>query len=364
MIVFHEGLPGSGKSYEACASHILPALTSGRMVYTNIKGINHKKFSELSNLPLPIVERMLICFHDNDLDKQRQSILQTPKNALLIIDEIQDLYPVDRKKLDDQTTVFVTQHRHLSVDIILMGQDRRDVHALWRRRIQRVITFLKLDAVGASKSYRWILFEAVRPEKFKEVSKGVKKYDSKYFGLYASYEEGAELKSSYVDKRGNILKTKGFTVYLPLFIIVFVYACFHLYGFFYPDIPQDLTVKTENVSTVPVKNVTQQQANVKPVKPEYVPVDIFDKSAHDKRLRLSAYIVSEHRGMLANVDLIDSSGHVFDTFTLLQLRQLGWVCQLYGYGLQISKGKIVYVARAFPLSDNYGRVNRTTRETL
>ena len=61
MIVFHEGLPGSGKSYEACVMHIIPALKAGRDVLTNINGINHKKFAELTGIPLPIVQKQLIC---------------------------------------------------------------------------------------------------------------------------------------------------------------------------------------------------------------------------------------------------------------------------------------------------------------
>ncbi|MGL6388160.1 zonular occludens toxin domain-containing protein [Aeromonas hydrophila] len=32
MLIFHEGLPGSGKSYEALVSHIIPRLKDGRTV--------------------------------------------------------------------------------------------------------------------------------------------------------------------------------------------------------------------------------------------------------------------------------------------------------------------------------------------
>jgi hypothetical protein len=47
ITVFHEGLPGSGKSYEACVMHILPAWIESRAVLANINSINYKKFSDL-----------------------------------------------------------------------------------------------------------------------------------------------------------------------------------------------------------------------------------------------------------------------------------------------------------------------------
>jgi zona occludens toxin len=51
MIIFHQGLPRSGKSYEAVIT-ILAELKKGRQVFTNIDGINFEKFSQLSGIPL------------------------------------------------------------------------------------------------------------------------------------------------------------------------------------------------------------------------------------------------------------------------------------------------------------------------
>lgn len=51
MLIFHEGLPGSGKSFEACVKHIVPALQKGRKVFAYIEGLNHEKFSEVFELP-------------------------------------------------------------------------------------------------------------------------------------------------------------------------------------------------------------------------------------------------------------------------------------------------------------------------
>lgn len=45
MIIFHEGLPGSGKSYEALVKHIIPSLEKGRKVYARLNGFNYEKVS-------------------------------------------------------------------------------------------------------------------------------------------------------------------------------------------------------------------------------------------------------------------------------------------------------------------------------
>ena len=49
MFIFHEGLPGSGKSFEAVVNQIIPALKKGRPVYAYINGLNHKKLAELTD---------------------------------------------------------------------------------------------------------------------------------------------------------------------------------------------------------------------------------------------------------------------------------------------------------------------------
>ncbi|RWA38908.1 hypothetical protein C5H14_11335 [Xylella fastidiosa] len=39
MLVFNEGVPRSGKSYDAVKHHILPALREGRRVYARLNGL-------------------------------------------------------------------------------------------------------------------------------------------------------------------------------------------------------------------------------------------------------------------------------------------------------------------------------------
>jgi len=371
MIVFHEGLPGAGKSYEACVNHILPALKAGRVVVTNIEGINLDKFALLTGIPGKMLIDYLIPIYDYDVEIQKQNILaKTPKDSLLVIDEIQNLFPQDRVKLSPEWNKFISEHRHQGIDIILMGQDRRDCHAMWRRRIQRVILFLKLDAVGLSKRYRWELFEATSPEKYKKIQSGTKKYEKQYFGLYESYVQGAEHKKSYTDKRGNIFSTKAFMLYLPLFIGVLIYAGFYIKNFFTPATAENVVI-VENVQ--PKKKIigSYNPATKLSTKPKHhekteetiePPLDVFDAVAAKHRIRMSGLIHGNDR-LIAKIDLLDKSNHQYDSYDVQQLKDLGWSVELKTYGLELKKQNKIYVARSFPL-DDVGRVNRDTREKL
>lgn len=71
MIFGHEGLPRSGKSLEAMV-HVVDSLRAGRIIVTNIHGIDHKSISEYLAIPLPTVQRLLICLEPpSDLDEEQ-----------------------------------------------------------------------------------------------------------------------------------------------------------------------------------------------------------------------------------------------------------------------------------------------------
>ena len=118
MIIFHEGLPGSGKSYEAFVKHVFKAIKSGRKVFAYIEGINHKKVAEILGFPVAIVEAFLIQIKE---DQVKTIYEHVEDNSLVIIDEIQDFFSADNKPLEKNITTFVTQHRHRGIDIIIMG---------------------------------------------------------------------------------------------------------------------------------------------------------------------------------------------------------------------------------------------------
>lgn len=369
MIVFHEGLPGAGKSYEACAMHILPAVEKGRRVVTNIEGINHEKFSELTHIPLLDLREQLICVFDHDIEEQKRLFLEySGKDALIIIDEIQNLFPQERAKLNEDWNRYISEHRHDGLDIVLMGQDRRDCHNMWRRRIQRVITFNKLSAVGSDKRYRWECLEATGREKFKKVTSGIRSYDPKYFGLYKSHTDGTSNTSVYVDKRANVLNNKSLRFAIVGAVVACFFAISFLIDFFTPD---------EEIAT-PATRIEHKEAPAPVHKPEYKyvadvppepiepePIDLFDDYAKKYRVRLAAliYSTSSPENIYAQVDLLDASYHKKETFTLSGLRDMGWSIKYRESGLYITKQGVTHIARPWPI-DKFGRVDQNTANQL
>jgi zona occludens toxin len=377
MIVFHEGLPRSGKSYEACVMHILPALKEGRRVVTNIEGIDHSKFSELSGLPIKIVEQYLRCvFVRDDMDEQRRLIIEeTQKDNLIVIDEIQNLFPSGREKLEPEWMRYISEHGHDGLDVILMGQDRRDCHNMWRRRIQRVITFKKLTALGKEGSYAWACYEATSPEKFQKVTSGTRNYEEKYFGLYKSFTDGTTHKSAYIDKRATVWNNAGFKLGMPAVGIALVFALWHLVGFFSvqeePEPEQvaqaDQMPKVRRAApTVGDNAPPSKEEPEEPTEPAYEPLDVFDELQHKNRLRLSAVVVptsGDDARIHAYVDVLNEGYHVQDRFTAASLRDLGWKVSYRDAGLMLTKGDRSIIVRPWPI-DKPGRVDNDTRASL
>lgn len=380
MIVFHEGLPGSGKSYEACVMHILPALKAGRDVITNINGINHQKFSELSGIPVAVLEKMLICISHSACSDEEQRLelvkadflLKTKKDSMVVIDEIQDMFPTKRQPVTPEWSKWIASHRHEGLDIVLMGQDRRDVHPIWRRRIQRLLTFNKLQAVGADSSYRWVCLEATSPEKFKEVSSGVRRYDKQYFGLYSSHTQGTSNKSVYKDDRANILKNKKLQVAVAAFVFLAWYGITNTMAFFEPPAaPTPVPTQVKPVAQVPGATPVQSQPQPKPVEPPAKPaaeperpsLDIFDQEARKGRLRLAALV---HNGdkMFFRIEIMDSYNRLQATYDYASLVDLGWDIENRDSGVHLVKADQIYVARPWVLENSRAAVDRRQSESL
>ena len=149
MIFVHEGLPRSGKSYEAVVRRIIPALQSGRQCVTNIEGIDHDKVAEVTGLPVDDVRPLLRCLTDDELSKVPALGL---KNCLLVLDEVQNYWGT-RARLGPDMVKWVAEHGHHGIDVILMTQDIKDLHVIWRRRVEIRQVTLKLTGVGKPNSY-------------------------------------------------------------------------------------------------------------------------------------------------------------------------------------------------------------------
>ncbi len=360
--------------------HIMPALKSGRRVVTTINGINHEKFSELTGIPVPFLEDYLIDISHSDIEDddekyeaQKASLLEkSSKDSLVVIDEIQDLFPNGRQKLSTEWSKYIASHRHEGLDIILMGQDFRDMHSIWRRRTQRKIVFVKQTAIGRDKHYKWEAWEARTPEKFEKITSGTRPYEQKYFGLYKSHTDGTSHKDVYKDKRATIFSHGGFKWGAVLIPVLLYFSYTTLTGFFSPSVSAaehaEMPAKPKKLPTNPKKVLPANPSQPPKSAPEQKrersepPLDVFDKLASSHTPRLSGLIVSGDR-VLARVQILNSSKHLKDEFSLPELQDLGWSYEVRESGLSLTKGDKTYLVRPWPV-DSWGRVNQGTLGSL
>lgn len=371
MIIFHEGLPGSGKSYEATVEQILPALKKRRKVFARINGLNHEKFAELSELTLEECHSLLIPLSEEQVPTVYQHV---ENDSLVIIDEIQNFFPSGRTKLSDDITKFVTEHRHRGLDILIMGQSLADVHNLWRRRTQRKIQFLKLDALGSDKRYKWTAYQGMMDAKgeitFTKINSGVKIYDPQYFGTYASHQADTENKDNLKDARLNVFNSALFKYVIPGAVFAACYAVYHLYNFFQPEIPQQEPVaqtQQQSPQSTQLQNPrTDTPQQTKPNSPPPRPKDWDFVMDLNEKYKSELTYLSAYKGFIYDALVIwtDDANRVKDQLYYEDLRELGYKIAAKSYGLKVTKGDHVFYYRWKPKFEAFGSVPEQTKEQI
>lgn len=366
MFFFHEGLPGSGKSYEAVTKHLVEALTKGRPVDAYIEGLNHEKLAELAGITVEQCRELLVQVDREDVpDIWRVS----RDNALVFIDEMQNFWPSNKQKLGPEITQFITEHRHRGQDICGMGQDIRDVHAMWRRRCGQKIVFSKLDGLGRADRYSYRVYKAVTPEKYELISKGVGKYDPKFFGSYASHTGDEINTENYKDSRAVIWNTFGFKTALPVFGVLLLAACWYLYGLLWGGKlmqPEDRPAAATSSKPIQAREETMPAAPVQRIAPESPPqttlADYVQDISSRWRPRLSAYVsMGDRRQGL--VEWFDSSLRKQEQLTLVQLSEFGYEFDYSNHILEIRKSEFELKITSWPM-ESIGKLSERQNEEV
>jgi len=228
-ISYYEGLPRSGKSYSCVSIDIANALRAGRPVEAYVDGLNHEKIAPLVGLSVERCQELLKYLPE---DQVMRIPFVTRDNALIVIDELQNFFPQQRKPLDADWTKFVAEHGHRGLDIVGMGQDFSGIHKFWRARTKTKVLYNKLDAVGLENKFNAKAFTATGPEKFVQVSDEISSYDPKWFGTYKSHTGANIQTANYKDKRASILNANIVRYGLPLSIVAALAGTWVVYRFF------------------------------------------------------------------------------------------------------------------------------------
>jgi len=213
MINALQGIPGSGKSYEACAYHVLVALKQGRKVVTNLPLIleawaaidpSYIDLIEVRTQPEPIRGTWNASnIAKNPAFQIVEGMEEVPADDVPVFGHVWDfystwrddkdrgpLYVVDEchvpfPKIGTQKSVveWFKLHRHFNADVLLMTQNFRDMDQPIAGLIAILVKCRKADVLGKSDSYIRKVHAGYRGG---EVSKEIREYKRQYFGLYKS----------------------------------------------------------------------------------------------------------------------------------------------------------------------------------
>lgn len=384
MLIFHEGLPGSGKSYEAMVKHVFPALLKGREVYAYVEGLDHEKIAEVLDLPIETVRNLL---HQITREQVPEIHLHVANDALVVIDELQNFWPSGRAKLSPEIVQFLTEHRHRGLDIVAMGQALADCHAMWRRRVGMRISFLQREALGKPNEYTWRLYKCVDPktEKYEKITSGGGTYEAKYFGTYASHTTETENVGTYADDRANIWKTPMFRKWLPLGLVISVIAIGYIVYLFRGGLADMTTRKSDQaagtgeyrkqlsseellrqvdkgaglVERTKAEQLQKEKPVSKPKEPELsAPSDWVAELVKKYRPRLAGYVSGSGR-TLGSVEFWGDGQDIRERLSFHQLGGLGWLVLVAPDGsiATMQRGEVKVVVTTWPIDEGRTKVS-------
>lgn len=217
-IKIHHGPNGSYKTSGAVWDDAVPAAKAGRMIVTNIRGMSSEKFHSLFP-DLPDTFDLLYIDHESQegMERIRTWFHWVPRNAFMIFDEAQTLFPqkwtdkvldrfdfpggMDAAKAADRPMNFLdawTRHRHWNWDIILTTPNIKYVHTDIRQTSEAAYQHSNLMLLGkwlkflVAKDYKEAMHSAQENRAPTDGSNivALRKIDKRVFKLYDSTATG------------------------------------------------------------------------------------------------------------------------------------------------------------------------------
>lgn len=249
-----QGIPGSGKSYEACVHHMLPAIRSGRKVITNLP-VNVEQLKVLcpdtwhllevrtqaepirgkwdaSNL---VKNPAFQLFEDGHTEKPRSMVpfssvwcfwtewkRDDGVGPLYIIDECQISFPKKGGAPKD-VQEWSQLHRHYNADVLLLSQNFRQVDDVLCGLLANLIICRKADILGSPNEYIRKVKAGNRGEVIQSENR---KYEKQYFSLYQSHtQSSSSAEAGLQDVSPKLKKLKLFTrIFWVIAIAFFAWA--------------------------------------------------------------------------------------------------------------------------------------------
>lgn len=239
MINGLEGIPGSGKSYEAVVYHVLPMLQQGRKVITNLPlnvemlaaiDPSYTELVELRRRPKPVLgvwnadtmddngngSAFKLFNEHSDLSEVVHAVdrANRPADPVSVFGHVWDFYSTWKHPETGQGPVFIIDechlalpavgtdrevveffklHRHFNCDFLLMTQSFRDINQPIARLMAMMVRCRKADILGKKDSYIRKVHAGYRGA---VISTEERRYKPQYFPLYKSHTQGNSVAES------------------------------------------------------------------------------------------------------------------------------------------------------------------------
>jgi zona occludens toxin len=351
------------------AERIIPALSKGREVVAYVEGIDHARIAELVGITEERCREMLFTLTREQMQKDWLSHCRD--NALHVFDEAQNFWG-NRSKLTDAQTQLVTEHRHRGMDIVLMGQDLRDVNATWRRRVELKLSFLKLNGIklpkllqvltfhkfGTENGYSVTTYRHLGGDNFQRLGLSVRNYDPKFFGTYKSHVTDDTNTEVYTDKRAQVWNHPMLKYGMPAMAIAAGLGLWKSWAYFHPaptaaaPTSQKAASSTAAQPFVATQRPTAPVAASAPVDDSRSPIEKRMADLQSKgRIRLAGLISSKtHTSGI--IEWVQGGSTVIERLSLDALRALGVaVIVTEDSVVTLAVGDFKDIATTWPLED-------------
>lgn len=368
MLVFNEGVPRAGKSYDAVKNHILPTLKKGRRVFARLNGLDHAKIAAHLDMKESDVRDLLVIVDTKDVkttfactqdETGKWCIPDDFKDSLVVIDEVHEFYVSERLPLPGAIENFWALLGQNGGDAVIMTQWINRVHQAIRARIERKNVFQKLTAIGMKSRYRVTYWHTTSPGKYERVGGKTEKYDPVIYPLYHGYAPGSENTEVYEEGGTNVWRAMALRG--AAFAVVGLVGGYFFISFFFGGGAQGKA--TEKPATVEETKVFDVDGNYLRTEGEKAVAAVKEKPDPYADLspeqRYVAELTERGRVRLASraeiggrirgwVEWVSDSGETVESLEVASVEALGYVTTWTVYGVRLAAGDHVIVATPWP----------------
>lgn len=225
MIFMHEGIPGSGKSYDVIR-RIISVLLTGRKVYTNVDGLDNEHcrlaIADIVGITVDELNLLLIFLTPSQVGEFWE---HCDDNSFIVIDEVHKVFNArDWNKAGNREFAnWASTHRHHGIDVALITQNANKVEGQVRSLIEWRYYYRKMNMFGSMFKNGYLVYSYTSDDT-KPLNMRKCTYDKRIFKCYKSYQGNSMEKS--VVKNANILNHPLFYG-MAVVLFAFIYAFNH-----------------------------------------------------------------------------------------------------------------------------------------